>query len=65
MRIKMLETKMGVNDGKIYPEEFEKGKEYTVGKALGNAFIKAGFARPVKKAKGSHENKAKKPHENK
>lgn len=63
----MKKTRLGVNDGEIYPREYQKGKEFNVGKDLARVFISNGDAEEVKgaKAKKPHDNKAKAPHENK
>ncbi len=64
MKIKMLETKPGVDDGEIYPKEFKKGKTYDVGRDLRNAFVDANWAEDVKKEK-KPDTKKQKPKANK
>lgn len=64
MKIKMLETRPGVDDGEIYPVEYKKGKTYDVGPDLGHAFVGAGWAEDVKKEKAP-EKKKQKPKANK
>ncbi len=63
MKIKMLETRPGVDDGEIYPVEYEKGRSYRVGPELGRAFIEAGWAEAVNKDKAP--GKKQKPKANK
>lgn len=46
MKIKMLETRPGSENGYVVTD-YEAGKEYNVGDALGRAFIDAGCAEAV------------------
>ena len=46
MKIKMLETRPGSENGYTVTDYVE-GVEYTVGEALGRAFIDAGYAEAV------------------
>lgn len=64
MKIKMLETKPGVDDGEIYPVDYKKGKTYDVGSGLGRVFVDEGWAEDVKKEK-KPETKKQKPRANK
>lgn len=43
MRIKMLETRRGTEDG-IAVREYRRGEEYELGDMLARAFLAAGFA---------------------
>jgi hypothetical protein len=67
MKVKMLSQQLGVDDGNIHPETFEKGKTYKIGTDLGTAFVDAGMATKVKEKKQaeSPENKQIEPGENK
>ena len=38
IRVFMLETSMGVDDGKLYPTEFKEGEEYDIGPDLFSQF---------------------------
>lgn len=48
MRIRMLETRHGCEDG-FRVRRFEKGKEYEVADTLAKSFLAAGFAVPVRR----------------
>lgn len=49
MRIKMLETRRGTEDGLVV-REYRRGEEYELGDTLARAFLAAGFAVRAPKA---------------
>ncbi len=50
MRIRMLETRRGTEDG-FTIKQYNSGEEYDVRDHLALAFLAAGFAIPIKKSK--------------
>jgi glucan-binding YG repeat protein len=55
VKIKMRETKPGVDDGKIQAEDFLEGETYDVGPDLAAAFVGAEFAEEVEESKDEGE----------